>query len=679
MLPPPIPENEALRLEALEAYNVLDTPPEQAFEDITLVASQICGMPMAIISLIDKERQWFKSRIGIADAETSREYAFCAHAIMNPDELMEVADATKDVRFSDNPLVVEDPEIRFYAGSPLVTPDGFALGTLCVLDSKPNQLTPDQRLALKALGRQVVLQLELKKKIEELDEAKRKAEKATRMKEQFLSSMSHEMRTPLNAIVGATYLILDDNPRADQLKNLNILKFSSETLMSLISDILDINKIDAERIELEHVPVRIGDLVSSVQEAHSIRAEGKGITLYAQVHPSVPAIIMGDPVRIGQVLNNLVGNAVKFTDAGDVTLSVMTTNQTEQEVKLQFSVKDTGIGIGADQIKNIFKRFGQADASITRRFGGSGLGLYISSQLVQLMGGNIQVVSEAGEGSEFSFEITVPWVRETLANEEPLATRERITAPTAIRYRNLRALIVDDNATNQLILGQYLSRWGLQFATADNGQEAVDCLRDQQFDLVFMDIQMPVLDGYTATRYIREIDDPYFQKLPIIAVTASALIDVRRKVFASGMNDFIAKPFTPNQVLSKIQAFFGQETPLEDNEEKEVPQADFRTILDEITTGDDDFLRELSEALLGNTAEFLANAPKAFSASDEKQMNSLLHKLKPTLQTLKQNDAFERLQNWKKQPGLNSAEDFRKFAEAQLSATRKGLEALIQV
>jgi PAS domain S-box-containing protein len=789
----PLTENEADRIAALESYQVLDTLPEKDYDAITRLASYICEAPIALISLIDVDRQWFKSKVGLQVSETPRTDAFCRYTILS-DEILEVPDALLDELFVDNVLVTGEPKIRFYAGAPLVDDNGHRLGSLCVIDSVPRKLTFEQRDALTTLSREVISHLTLRKQKKELEEnlklhneffnlfnnspeihcvmdretnielinesvthilgftpresvgrpiwyffppedrervlhiveeglksskkayeletrivtksgqmkwvswsviakgdswyasgrditdqkqmlaeleqlslvaskvsngvvisnadnkvmwindafekitgyhildvqnnhlgdvlkgeltdlsiiqkarelskakqsfevdlliyrkdgqplwvsvinsiildsygnidkyveviiditAKKKAEheliatkeealQLNRAKDMFISVMSHEIRTPLNAVIGISQLLMDDNPAPSQKENLNILKFSADNLMTLINDVLDFTKVETGNIELEKVNVDMRDLVNSVINSMQFKAQAKGIYLKAQVDDSLPQFIKGDKTRLCQILLNLVGNSLKFTEKGGIVIDLKVIEQTPNEVRIRFEVSDTGIGIAADKINTVFESFKQADANITRLYGGTGLGLAITKRLVELHDSRVNVESVYGQSSKFWFTITFNKGKNNLDTNTNNEVRIGL---------KLNVLVVDDNHINRLLIDKVLKKWGIAADFAENGLIALEKIEAKHdYDVVLMDIHMPEMGGLEATKILRSKDDAYSQQLPVIALTASMLNNQMDMIGDAGMNDYMLKPFDQKTLYDKISKF----------------------------------------------------------------------------------------------------------------------------
>jgi signal transduction histidine kinase/ActR/RegA family two-component response regulator len=386
--------------------------------------------------------------------------------------------------------------------------------------------------------------------ITQLEVATEELAKSTKAKSEFLATMSHEIRTPMNAILGMTHLLKQDSPRNDQVEPINILDFSGKTLLSLIDDVLDFSKIEAGKIEFENIEFELKKLIDVIMESFKASASNKGIALVNNIDENIPHTLIGDPARLTQILNNLMSNALKFTEEGEVKLKVDTASEYNDAVRLRFSIIDTGIGIEDERLDTIFESFTQASQNTKRLFGGTGLGLTISKQLTELQGGQITVESEEGKGSTFMVELTFDKGVEKSEVAEVVHKEKDSNGSTG-----LKVLLAEDNIVNQKVMIRFLERWNIEMVVVNNGVEVLEALQDNNFDVILMDLQMPKMDGYEATEQIRKLDDPYKRKTPIIALTAAALKEVREKVYAAGMNDFVTKPFNPEELEQKLFAY----------------------------------------------------------------------------------------------------------------------------
>ncbi|MES2809539.1 MAG: ATP-binding protein, partial [Bacteroidota bacterium] len=393
---------------------------------------------------------------------------------------------------------------------------------------------------------EVVIDITAKKKVEmELIAAKEEALQLSRAKDMFISVMSHEIRTPLNAVIGMSNLLVDDNPLESQKENLNVLKFSADNLLTLINDVLDFTKIETGNIELEQTAINLRTMVQSITASLQYQTKEKNIYLDALIDEAIPETIIGDSTRLSQIIINLVSNAVKFTDKGGVNIALTVVDQTKKNVRIRFSVTDTGIGIANDKLNTIFESFKQADTSTTRKYGGTGLGLAISKRLIELHDSRVNVDSEPGKGSAFSFTITFDKAKNKKSNN----------TNDVESTLNISVLVVDDNQINRLLINKILTKWGATIDFAENGLQAVNKVETNKYDVVLMDIHMPEMGGLEATQIIRSKPEPYFQQLPIVALTASMLTSQMGDIGNAGMNDYILKPFEPKILFEKLSRF----------------------------------------------------------------------------------------------------------------------------
>ncbi len=422
-----------------------------------------------------------------------------------------------------------------------------------------------------SLLEQVETRQAMERQTQQLEVEKEAAELASAAKGEFLANVSHEIRTPMNAIIGMADLTLHSGLPEPQRGYIQRVRSSADLLMGILNDILDFSKIEAGKLDIDTVDFDLDDVVRSVSEIVGVRAREQSLILSSEVATDVPPRLRGDPLRLQQVLLNLMGNAVKFTARGRVALRVDTVapvasagesgqaGQAGQALRLRFTVQDTGLGMTADQMSRLFQPFTQADASTSRRFGGTGLGLAISRQLVERMGGRIDVASEPGHGSTFWVELPFGVVAQA-PTAVPMATVTRLMSlPGAADHpelAGLRVLLVEDNEVNQELAVALLERVGIQVTLAGDGHQALACLKAGEFDCVLMDCQMPEMDGYTATRLMRE--QPEWSRLPVIAMTANAMSGEREKVLEAGMNDHVPKPVPVGELYRKIAVWTGR-------------------------------------------------------------------------------------------------------------------------
>lgn len=409
------------------------------------------------------------------------------------------------------------------------------------------------------------LESEISRQTAELREANARLEEISRLKSDFLANMSHELRTPMNAIIGFTELLAETKLDGEQAEYAQTIRQSAFSLLSLINDILDLAKIEAGKLDLEVLPYELTEVVQNVAAMFRIPAREKGVEVAFRLDPRVPLRVLGDNNRLRQILVNLAGNAMKFTEKGKVEILVERVQDTDLGVLACFAVRDTGIGIPEARRQAIFEKFTQADGSTTRKYGGTGLGLAICQQLVALMGGEISVESELGKGSTFQFTIPLVAVREPItlpAAEAAGLPAEETAAPAGVT----RILLVEDNAVNQKLASIIITRQGFQLGVAADGVEALEQLKNQEFDVVLMDVQMPNMDGHTATRKIREIEaDPGARReyvclrdrakpLQIIGLTAHARKEDEQACYEAGMDGFLTKPIVKDKLIATLNA-----------------------------------------------------------------------------------------------------------------------------
>lgn len=658
MITLPVVDRERERVEMIHSFGLFDRPRVAVHDEIAALARDLAGSESSLVSLVGSETNWFAGAANFDAPQQCRWTSFCTHVVAAPDAPLWIEDAQLDYRFASNPFVVGEPHLRFYAGLPIRV-SGFAVGSLCVLDSQPR--AHDARLlerlarlasiagddlatrhqarvtrgsllasadaliecddhgiitdwsegaerlfgftAAEALGRKVSLivppdrvvahdkgfehwrrsgtarlerriELEAQRKdgsridielwmsvahirgvrhihsnirdisdrrrqTQELLAAKLEAEAANLAKSTFLANMSHELRTPLNGVVALADL-LAGTPLSDKQREMtSIIQTSSDQLRRLVGDILDLARIESGEVLLAQAPLSVSGLVEDVKNLSALAAQAKGLDLVVQVSEDLTEPVLGDSLRLKQVLTNLVSNAIKFTDKGSVTVRVTATPS-----GIRFDVTDTGIGFDDTQRAVIFERFQQADGTITRRFGGTGLGLPISRELVTLMGGTLDCAGRAGEGASFWFTLALPAA--TPADEGPV---DALEPERPIE----RVLVVDDNATNRRVAEMLLASAGVTVVCVDDGEQAVDAFLHDRYDAILMDMMMPVMDGIAATQAIRRIETIQgLDRTPIVMLTANNLPEHVAASLEAGADVHLAKPVNPTALFETL-------------------------------------------------------------------------------------------------------------------------------
>ncbi|MFT4060967.1 MAG: ATP-binding protein [Edaphocola sp.] len=481
--------------------------------------------------------------------------------------------------------------------------------------------------------------LQIKNQIEVAKKEKEVAERTAALKQQFMANMSHEIRTPMNAIVGITRLLQEKSPTAEQAKYLNVIGQAADNLLVIINDILDLSKIEAGKIIIEEIDFSLGDLIKSIKEIMSMKAEEKGLRFLIETDENIPDRLVGDPTRLNQILINLIGNAVKFTEKGHIKLEIQKIGLGEETVRLRFNVIDTGIGISKEYVGKIFESFTQAGTDTARKYGGTGLGLTISKNLVDLMKGSINVESEQGEGTTFTVELPL-----RISGEQKPADKVRhLSQDTFDLLNQLHILLAEDNEFNRLVAEDTLRSVlpGIKIDIAENGAQAVEMVRGHDYDLVLMDIQMPVLDGLEATRTIRTQLPANKQPVRIIAMTANVLQEDVQRYLQAGMNAYISKPFHVDDLLLKMSTVMEKGT--DDNIDAGTASSGVGNLqslpekvtdmnfLDTFTGGKPDKQQKYISMFLANGPRLLEQIKKAMAEKDYETLRVAAHSMKPQL------------------------------------------------
>ncbi|HEY1055771.1 MAG TPA: ATP-binding protein [Emticicia sp.] len=739
--------SEESRLKALHSYRILDSFPDEDLQSLTKLAASICNSPYAFISLVDEKRLWFATRVGSNIAEAPREMAICLDAINSDKDLFEVPDTLLDPRYSAN-HIIQKWGIRSYAGVPLINPEGYKLGTLCVLDTVPKQIKNDQTDALKTLARFVISQLELRKSKLELEFNKNKYHKLIQdsgdiiytcnsygeftfinsqiekltgytfsdlhkkhftslivpewrdkvqdfyiaqyntktketvlefpiitksgnvrwveqtvtfnfgeqgpvsfqgvvrnidqrknqenelskiinAKEQFLADMSHEIKTPLNAISGFADLLKKTELTKEQKDYVSAISASGYNLLNVINDILDHSKIDAGMMRLKNSSFSVSDSFESIAVLFREKAKQKNVSLRFDISEDIPARVSGDCTKFSQIIINLVSNALKFTEKGEIKTEARLYEETPGGYKILIQVSDTGIGIPEDKLLTVFDRFNKASNKTTGKYGGTGLGLSIVKSLVELHKGTIEVRSHVDIGTVFS--VVLPF-RKSL--KRVVITPEQPRNFPKQEQKNSRVLLAEDNELSQKLALKVLSRKGYIVDIASTGKEVIELVNHNRYDIILMDLQMPKLDGFETARIIRQDMN---LNIPIIAMTAYTMPSEKEKCMAAGMNDFACKPVQWELLNKKICSLLNENL----TETKQIQQYKSLTSVIDLTDikrisgGDPAFVSEVLELFIRDTPVKLQKIKESLEKQDYAAIKFSAHTMKSSANLLK--------------------------------------------
>ncbi|TGL41579.1 hybrid sensor histidine kinase/response regulator [Leptospira perdikensis] len=545
MLIAPLPKNETARLSVLRSLEILDTPEEEMFDEITKLASMICDAPISLVSLVDEARQWFKSHHGLEDRETPRSLAFCSHAILGDGPFV-IPNAKEDIRFYNNPYVTESPNVMFYAGIPLAVSDQIKLGTLCVIDSKPRELNGEQMHMLSLLAKQTIRLLQMRKAAERLEIEKLAAEKATAAKRDFIAAISHDIRNPLNSLLGMSEMIRETELQPSILSYVDHIRNAGKVILHLVNDTIELSRLEENASVLKNEWFELYQCFHILDSFFTEETKRKKIEFHFQNKADQRTFLYTDKRKIEKVIWNLMANAVKFTNKGSVTCSVDLEIKTNESANLHIEVKDTGPGISPEVKDRLFQKYNEfvpEGCGIS----GSGLGLSIVKLSLEEMGGEVHVESKLGEGSAFKVKIPVIWKLEENQSEKINPATSKSNLP--IFSKPQKVLIADDNELNRKVLKSYLRPLGFEITETNNGIDTEKTLNESSFDIAFLDIEMPGKHGTEIAKGL--VGKP--NKPALFACTGLCMPEERNHILTSGFDYFMPKPYLKEELYLHLK------------------------------------------------------------------------------------------------------------------------------
>ncbi|MCW7463781.1 hybrid sensor histidine kinase/response regulator [Leptospira limi] len=541
----PLPKNESARLSALKSLEILDTPEEEMFDEITKLASMICDAPISLVSLIDETRQWFKSHHGLKARETPRSLAFCSHAILG-DEMFVIPNAKRDNRFKNNPLVNGDPNVIFYAGIPLALDDQIKLGTLCVIDNKPRELNEEQLQMLRLLGKQTVRLLQMRKDRDKLEIEKRSAERANAAKRDFIAAISHDIRNPLNSLLGMSEMIREQ-PIPESIHHyVDHIKNAGEVILNLVNDTIELSRLEENASVLNNEWFHLSQCLDVYHNFFKQETKRKKIEFQLKNEISETVYLLSDKRKLEKIIWNLTANAVKFTHHGSVTCHVSLETKADENANLIIEIKDTGPGISPEIKDRLFQKYNEFVPEGCE-ISGSGLGLSIVKLSLEEMNGEINVESKIGEGSTFKVKIPTVWKREEFSPEQKNLSNQKDSNLPNFTTRK-RVLIADDNELNRKVLKNYLKPLPFDIVEANNGIETERILGSDQFDIAFLDIEMP---GKHGTEIAKALSSEKTRPI-LFACTGLCMPEEKEHILNSGFEYFMPKPYLKEELYSHL-------------------------------------------------------------------------------------------------------------------------------